>query len=123
MRVAVAQRAVDGDEREKPLQVFADMRGVRKLREALHDRGFVAAAIFFIGAAGIEHAEILKSAIGAVGAQVEAVDDERQRIFGEPVGRDIEAAFLGDLEAENSLAASCGYSFCSQNFTMCVAPR
>ena len=32
MRVAVAQRAVDNDEGEEPLQVFAHMRGVRKLR-------------------------------------------------------------------------------------------
>src|SRR5262249_26480349 len=100
MRIAVAQRAVDDDESEEPLQVFAHVWRVRKLGKALHDRSLIAAAIFLISAAGVEHAEILKSAIGAVRPKVEAVNYERQRVFRKTVGRHFEAAFLGDLEAE-----------------------
>src|SRR2546430_782828 len=89
-----------GDRAADAVEEFAHMRGVPKLRKALHDRAFVAAAILLIGAAGIEHAEILKSKKGAIGAQIEGVDDERQRVLGKPVGWDIKPTFLGDLEAE-----------------------
>ena len=96
VRITIAQRAVYGDEGEQPFQILAHMRRVRKLREAFHDGGLIAAAIFLVGTASVQHAKILKSPVGAVRPQIEAVNDKGQRVFREPVRWDIEPAFLGD---------------------------
>ena len=53
MRVAVAERAVKGNQCEQFFHVLVDMRGVCELRESLHDRGLVAAAILFIRPAAV----------------------------------------------------------------------
>src|SRR6185295_16824332 len=86
MRVTIAKRAVKRDQGEELLHVLVDMRGVRKLREPLHHLGLVAAAVFLVGPAGVECAEILKSSIGPVDTQIEAVDDQRHTVFRQAKG-------------------------------------
>src|SRR5665213_961199 len=100
MRVAIAKRAVKRNEEEEVLCVLVDMGGVRELSESLHHMGLVAAAIFLLGPAGVERAEILESPIGPVHAQIEAVDDERHAVFCQATGGHVESALSRDRKTE-----------------------
>src|ERR1700728_629851 len=73
---------------------------IRVLLEALQDGGLVAAAVFLVGALGVEHAEILEAPIGTIGAQVKPVDDERGPILRQLESWHVKATALGDPEAE-----------------------
>lgn len=66
MRIAISDRAVKRNQGEELFKIFIYVRRIRKLLKPLHDMGRVAAAIFLIGSAGVEHTEILKAAVGAV---------------------------------------------------------
>src|SRR5665213_3901763 len=100
MRVAVVQGTVESDEREELFEIGIDMRRVRELLEPFDDRSFVTAAVFLIGAFGIEHAKILKAAICTVNAKVETVDHQCACILGEREAGYVQPAFLGNLQAK-----------------------
>ena len=106
MRVAIAQRAVQRDQCEELLHVFVDMRGIRELSESLHHRGLVAAAIFLVGPAGVERAEVLESRIGSVHAQIEAVDDQQAASCLPNI-----SAYISHSRGEASIADSAAPSF------------
>ena len=76
------------------------MSGVGELGEPLHHRGLVAAAVFLVGPAGVEHTEVLESAIGPVDAEVEAVNDQRHTVFGEAIRRHFQSALARHRQAE-----------------------
>ncbi len=100
MRVAIAKRAIQDNQGEQLFHVLAHMRRVCKLPESPHDRGLVTAAIFLVGPAAVQYAEILKSAIGPVDAQVETVNDQCHAVLGQAVGGHVESVFARHGEAE-----------------------
>src|ERR1035441_6790248 len=100
MRVAIAKRAVERNQGEELFRVLVDMGGIRELSESLHHVGLVAAAIFLVSPAGVEHAEILESPIGAVHAKIETVDDQRHAVLCQAKGGHFEAALARRRQAE-----------------------
>ena len=122
MRIAIAKSAVQCDESEELFLVFMHVRGISELPEAFQDRGFVAAAIFFVRPAGVEDAEVLESAISPAVARVETVNHQRHSILGEAERRHLDPYFRAAVRQKYSFAASCGYSFAFHSFTMWVAP-
>src|SRR5215475_11101990 len=100
MCVAVTYGAVESDQREQSFQILVHIGRVGKLLEALYDRGFIAAPVFLLRPAGVEHAEILEAAVGAVRAKIEAINDEGHTILRETIGRNLKSASFCDREAE-----------------------
>src|SRR6185312_115616 len=102
------QRAVERDQRKEPFQIGMDVRRVGELFEALENRCFIAAAVFLIGAPGVEDAEVLDTAVTSAGTQIEAIDDQRHAVLRELKARHIQTAALGDFEAEEFVGGKLG---------------
>jgi hypothetical protein len=64
------------------------------------NRSLVAAAIFLVGPAAVQHAEVLNSAVGPVHAQIETVNDQRHAVLGQAIGGHVESVFARHGEAK-----------------------
>jgi len=100
MGIAVADRAIERDQREQPFRTIGQHVLAGELSKTLEDGGLVGAVIFGIGAAPVEDAEVLEVAVSCIVAPVEAVDHERAAILRQLDVRDIEPASRGGAQAE-----------------------
>src|SRR5947209_6418520 len=116
MGITVAEGAINDNQCKQLLHVLTQVLGSAKLLQALHDGGFVAAAVFPIGALGVQYAKIFEPTISAITTEIKTIDYQSHAIFGEAVRRQLEATPLGHAQAEKFIGSELRKFICLPKF-------